>query len=82
MARERLRQVNIWLNEEQYKSLRQEAEKKRVSVYAYTKQLILNRRIAPEINMLLLLTYACSEAIWLFLCWQLLTKFLSILPSL
>ena len=77
MARERLRQVNIWLNEEQYKSLRQEAEKKRVSVYAYTKQLILNRRIAPEINMLLLLTYACSEAFWLYLCWQLISVMLS-----
>ena len=81
MARERLRQVNIWLNEEQYERLRQEAEKKKVSVYAYTKQLILNRRITA-MNAFLLLTYACSEAIWLFLCWQLLTKFLSILPSL
>jgi len=79
MARERLRQVNIWLNEEQYKSLRQEAEKKRVSVYAYTKQLILNRRIAAEINMLLLLAYACSEAIWLVLCWQLISAMLSLL---
>jgi len=81
MARERLRQVNIWLNEEQYERLRQEAEKKRVSVYAYTKQLILNRRITA-MNVFLLFTYACSEAFWLFLCWQLLTKFLSILPSL
>ncbi len=82
MARERLRQVNIWLNEEQYERLRQEAEKKKVSVYAYTKQLILNRRIATAMNVFLLLTYACSEAIWLCLCWQLLTKFLSILPGL
>ena len=77
MARERLRQVNIWLNEEQYKRLRQEAEKKGVSVYAYTKQLILDRRIAPAMNAFLLLTYACSEAFWLYLCWQLISVMLS-----
>ena len=76
MARERLRQVNIWLNEEQYKRLRQEAEKKKVSVYAYTKQLILNRRITA-MNVFLLFTYACSEAFWLYLCWQLISVMLS-----
>ena len=76
MARERLRQVNIWLNEEQYERLRQEAEKKKVSVYAYTKQLILNRRITA-MNVFLLLTYACSEAFWLYLCWQLISVMLS-----
>ena len=77
-----LKQLKIWVNEEQYQQILNDAQKKGLTLYAYTKQLILNRRIAPEINMLLLLTYACSEAIWLFLCWQLLTKFLSILPSL
>ena len=77
-----LKQLKIWVNEEQYQQILNDAQKKGLTLYAYTKQLILNRRIATEINMLLLLTYACSEAIWLFLCWQLLTKFLSILPSL
>jgi len=77
-----LKQLKIWVNEEQYQQILNDAQKKGLTLYAYTKQLILNRRIATEINMLLLLTYACSEAIWLFLCWQLLTKFLSIPPSL
>ena len=76
-----LKQLKIWVNEEQYQQILNDAQKKGLTLYAYTKQLILNRRITA-MNVFLLFTYACSEAFWLFLCWQLLTKFLSILPSL
>ena len=61
----RLRQINVWLNEEQYERLRREAEKKGLSVYAYAKQSILRRKLYSFLVAYELILYALAHLWWI-----------------
>ena len=65
-SKRNLRQVNIWLNKEQYERLRREAEKNGLTPYAYTKQLILKRKLNGLLIGYLLVFSALANLFYLY----------------
>ena len=66
MGREKLRQVNIWLNEEQYEELKREAERNGSTVYRYVKALTLKRKLAFR---LMVSAWAITGGMLIFVVW-------------
>ena len=56
----KLKNVQVWVNEEQYERLKREAEKRGLTVYSYVKQLLLKRKRMILLGYLLMVYSALS----------------------
>ena len=56
----KLKNVQVWVNEEQYEKLKREAEKRGLTVYSYVKQLLLKRKRMILLGYLLMVYSALS----------------------
>ena len=61
----KLRKVSIWFNEREFEELREQAEKKGLSVYAYAKQSILRRKLYSFLVAYELILYALAHLWWI-----------------
>ena len=68
----KLKNVQFWLNEEQYKKLKREAEKNGLTVYAYIKRLVLKRKRMVLLGYFFIVYSAFSTLALLLLIFNLL----------
>jgi len=62
----KLKKVSIWFNESEFEELRREAEKRGLTPYAYTKQLILKRKLNGLLIGYLLVFSALANLFYLY----------------
>ena len=68
-----MKHVQFWLSEEEYESLKREAERKGVTPYTLVKQLVLKRRRMLLFGYLLMVYAAGCTAVLIYLILSLFT---------